>query len=89
MTKGLAKSGAISKEELERYRVYPSEERLRKGPVAIIECIQEIPCDPCVHSCPQKAISLKTLSALPELDREKCIGCGLCVPSCQIGRAHV
>lgn len=82
MTKGLAKSGAISKEELERYRVYPSEERLRKGPVAIIECIQEIPCDPCVHSCPQKAISLKTLSALPELDREKCIGCGLCVPSC-------
>jgi Fe-S-cluster-containing hydrogenase component 2 len=82
MTVDLAKSGVISREELERHRVYPCEDRLKKGPVAIIECIQEIPCDPCVHSCPQKAISLRNLSAIPELDREKCVGCALCIPSC-------
>jgi len=82
MRTGVARSGALSKEELEKHKVYPEQERLRRGPVAIIECIQEIPCDPCVYSCPQNAISLETLSALPKLDSEKCIGCALCVPSC-------
>ena len=29
---------------------------MNQGPVAIIECVQEIPCDPCVDACRQGAI---------------------------------
>jgi len=31
---------------------FPSEERLLKGFVAVHECYQDIPCNPCVESCP-------------------------------------
>ena len=37
-------------------------DRIRKGPVAVIECYEEIPCDPCRTSCPKKAITLMTQS---------------------------
>ncbi|MBC7081785.1 MAG: 4Fe-4S binding protein [Thermoplasmatales archaeon] len=59
----------------------PNEEQLKKG-VAIIECIQQIPCNPCVDACPKKAISMKDINALPEIDYEKCIGCGKCIEVC-------
>lgn len=61
----------------------PSEERLKKGPVAIIECVQEIPCNPCEKICPFGAIEIGTpITNLPLLDAEKCHGCGLCIPGC-------
>jgi ferredoxin len=61
----------------------PSRERLQRGPVAIIECIEEIPCNPCVESCPQGAISMPGgLNQIPRLDWDKCTGCGLCISSC-------
>jgi Fe-S-cluster-containing hydrogenase component 2 len=59
----------------------PDEEHLKKG-VAIIECIQEIPCNPCVDACPTKAISMENINALPEIDYDKCVGCGKCVEVC-------
>mgnify|MGYP000719330587 CR=1 FL=1 len=59
----------------------PLEKHLRKG-VAIIECVQEIPCNPCVDICPLKAISMENINALPKIDYEKCIGCGKCVEVC-------
>lgn len=59
----------------------PNEEQLRKG-VAIIECIQEIPCNPCVDACPFNAISMENINALPSIDYEKCIGCGKCAEVC-------
>lgn len=60
-----------------------SEERFQKGPVAIIECRQEIPCDPCAYICPHGAIFVgKPITKLPVLDEEKCNGCGLCIPGC-------
>jgi len=61
----------------------PSEERMAKGPVAIIECFQEIPCDPCVKSCKQGAITMPgDVNDLPVLDAENCNGCGLCIMLC-------
>lgn len=61
----------------------PAEERLREGPVAVIECVEEIPCNPCVEICPQSAISMPGgLNGLPKLDWEKCNGCGVCVSGC-------
>lgn len=59
----------------------PNENHLRKG-VAVIECIEEIPCNPCVDSCPVKAISMKDINAPPIVDYEKCIGCGKCIGVC-------
>lgn len=53
---------------------------------AVIECVQDIPCDPCVRSCPVKAISKKDLSTAPKMDESRCTGCANCVPRCP-GRA--
>lgn len=50
---------------------------------AVIECYQEIPCNPCVAACPRGAISLgPVVTAVPKLDPERCTGCGACVPAC-------
>jgi thioredoxin reductase/Fe-S-cluster-containing hydrogenase component 2 len=62
---------------------YPTEERFQRGPVAVIECREEIPCDPCSYSCSRGAIVVgRPMTRLPQLDAEKCSGCGLCVPDC-------
>ncbi len=60
----------------------PPESRLSRGPVAMIECWQEIPCNPCVVSCPTGAITMEKLTAIPQIDFDKCIGCALCVAAC-------
>ena len=59
----------------------PSDKQLKKG-VAIIECVQEIPCNPCVDACPFGAISMKDINAPPIMDYDKCTACGLCVGIC-------
>lgn len=62
---------------------FPSNERIKKGPVAIIECMQDIPCNPCETICPGKAIKVGSpITNLPRLDEGKCSGCGLCIPWC-------
>ncbi|GAB4282271.1 MAG: 4Fe-4S dicluster domain-containing protein [Candidatus Rifleibacteriota bacterium] len=77
----LINDGIITPEELKV--ALPPEERYKKGPVAIIECLQDIPCDPCVYACPVKAIQMKEgITDRPVLDFDKCTGCGLCVPKC-------
>lgn len=49
----------------------------------IIECPEEIPCNPCEEACPSKAISVGLpITNLPVLDSAKCSGCGLCIPAC-------
>lgn len=71
------KTGVLTLKDL----ILPSKEQLKKG-VAVIECIQEIPCNPCVDSCPVNAISMKDINALPIVDYDKCIACGNCVGIC-------
>ncbi len=62
---------------------YPSAKRMLRGMVAVIECEQEIPCNPCEASCPRKAIIVGIpITNLPVLNEDACIGCGLCVASC-------
>jgi Fe-S-cluster-containing hydrogenase component 2 len=49
----------------------------------IIECPEEIPCNPCEEACPRGAISIGLpITNLPVLDSTKCSGCGLCIPAC-------
>ena len=50
--------------------------------VAVLECRQQIPCDPCTSACRAGAITKETLTSLPVMDAEKCIGCRLCVAAC-------
>jgi Fe-S-cluster-containing hydrogenase component 2 len=59
----------------------PTEKQLKKG-VAIIECIQEIPCDPCVAICPVNSITMKDINDIPKIDYDKCTGCKRCVGIC-------
>jgi Fe-S-cluster-containing hydrogenase component 2 len=75
--------GFYSVEELAASCGYPSRARMDKGPVAVVECTQEIPCNPCETACPQGAIRVGSpITRCPELDEEKCTGCGVCVPAC-------
>jgi Fe-S-cluster-containing hydrogenase component 2 len=73
-------TGVLTPKDLEK--ITPSRKRFEKGPVAIVECIQEFPCNPCVYACPFKAISMKNLISPPEVDFDKCTGCALCVRVC-------
>ena len=59
----------------------PTDDQLKKG-VAIIECVQEIPCNPCIAVCPVNAISMKNINDLPKVDFNKCTGCRRCVGIC-------
>lgn len=77
------KTGLISLKELQASPGYPSPERLQKGSVAVIECIQQIPCNPCESACKFHAIIVgNPITNLPRLIEEKCRGCGECIPSC-------
>lgn len=77
----LNKTGVPTLEDIQT--VSPSEERLKKGPVAIIECFQEIPCNPCTEACKQGAIRpMEDINNLPKLDFDKCNGCGVCLSRC-------
>ncbi len=59
------------------------EEKLKQGKVAVIECSQRIPCNPCETSCPNGAIKVgEDINNLPKIDYEKCIGCGICLRAC-------
>lgn len=77
----LINTGIPAKEDLAG--VAPSEERFAKGPVAILECFQKIPCNPCVDACKFNAITKPgDINDLPEMDFDKCNGCGLCIAQC-------
>ncbi|HEY8363935.1 MAG TPA: 4Fe-4S binding protein [Haloplasmataceae bacterium] len=52
-------------------------------PKAIIECFENIPCNPCSTSCPFEAITIgEDINNLPQVDYDKCTGCGVCVYIC-------
>ena len=75
--------GAPSLEELRATPGFPTPEALARGPVAVIECVEEIPCNPCETSCPHGAITVGLpITRLPVLEAEKCRGCGLCIAAC-------
>lgn len=71
--------GVVTLEDLE----LPDRERMERGPFVVIECVQEIPCNPCVESCPQKAITIQpSVNDVPRVDFDLCTGCGLCIAHC-------
>ncbi|AEH50519.1 FAD-dependent oxidoreductase [Pseudothermotoga thermarum] len=66
---------------------YSKEKQTDLGPVGklrpIIECFENIPCNPCATSCPKGAIKVPdNINSLPLIDYSKCNGCGICVVKC-------
>lgn len=79
----LATKGYLSPEEVRCLPALPTWERICQGPVAVIECVQDIPCDPCTTTCRFSAITIGgDITDLPMLDASKCTGCGNCVFGC-------
>ncbi len=77
----LLTTGIPSKEQIESRT--PPKSRREKGPFVMIECFQEIPCDPCYHSCRFGSIKeFESINDIPIVDWEKCTGCGVCVAAC-------
>lgn len=79
----LIDTGYLEFDELNALQKLPDDDRYAKGPVALIECVQEIPCNPCEAACSFGAIHIgEPITNLPILDGEKCVGCGICVSRC-------
>ncbi len=74
--------GFLTLEVLKENKQLPSEKRMEKGPVVVVECTEEIPCNPCVYVCNFNAISKESITAHPKVDYEKCVGCGDCIAVC-------
>lgn len=76
----LLKKGYVTDEEITRFPGVTEKEEIHP----VIECTQNIPCNPCQDVCPNHCIKVgDNITALPCLSAEKrCTGCGLCVASC-------
>jgi Fe-S-cluster-containing hydrogenase component 2 len=76
-------TGVLTGRRLEESGVTPPPARLAQGPVVMVECVENIPCNPCASACPRKAISVKGgLTGLPRVAWDKCNGCTMCVARC-------
>lgn len=76
----LLERGYVTDDEITRF---PGVTR-QKGIHPVIECTQNIPCNPCQDACKMGCIRIgQKITSLPAVDTEKkCIGCGMCVASC-------
>jgi Fe-S-cluster-containing hydrogenase component 2 len=76
----LEQNGIATKEMFEK--LLPTVERRKQGPYVVMECYEEIPCDPCVTGCSRKAVSMVDINALPVVNQDMCNGCTRCVGIC-------
>lgn len=77
----LLRYGYLDKEEVSKYPGIPDN---LSGIHPVIECTQNIPCNPCQDACPKNCIKVcGKITALPQVNKEsKCIGCAFCVAAC-------
>ncbi|MBN1619878.1 4Fe-4S binding protein [candidate division WOR-3 bacterium] len=81
MSDNTSNSGLPDEKDISR--AMPSAESLAQSPKAVIECFQEIPCNPCVEACPRGAIKItEGINQKPSIDHSLCNGCSLCVYQC-------
>ena len=80
ISQNLLAKGYVADEEMERYPGVTHQ----SGIHPVIECTQNIPCNPCQDACKFGCIKIgEKITSLPVVDTEKeCKNCGLCVASC-------
>ena len=80
LSQTLLKKGYVANDEIERFPGVTH----RAGVHPVIECTQNIPCNPCQDACKFGCIKVgSAITHLPEVDEAaKCVGCGMCVASC-------
>ena len=77
------RTGFLSDEELSDGPGIPGEARRRKGAVAVLECLEDIPCNPCESTCKFDAITIgDDITTPPVLTEDNCVACRSCVPIC-------
>lgn len=81
LSHSLLEKGYVSEAEIS---AFPSAALHSAGVHPVIECTQNIPCNPCQDACPVGCIKVgANITSLPVLEQSKaCIGCGMCVASC-------
>ena len=80
VSKSLLEKGYMDDEEMERY---PGVVK-KAGVHPVIECSQNIPCDPCQEACPFGCIKVgERITDLPAVVEDStCRNCGACVAAC-------
>lgn len=80
LSESLLTRGYISDDEIARYPGFVK----KAGVHPVMECTQNIPCNPCQDACPKGCISIgENITSLPVVVADSdCIGCGMCVASC-------
>ncbi|MDO5340455.1 MAG: FAD-dependent oxidoreductase [Eubacteriales bacterium] len=80
ISQNLLKKGYVADDEIERFPGVTH----RPGVHPVMECTQNIPCNPCQDACPKGCISIgSNITSLPiVVDNSQCINCGMCVASC-------
>ena len=81
LSANLLARGFVADDEM---AAFPSANQQQEKIHPVIECTQNIPCNPCQDACPVGCIKVgSNITSLPVLDGEKtCIGCGMCVACC-------
>lgn len=84
ISSSLLKKGFLQDEEVLTFPGAASKLKGKKGTVPIIECTQNIPCNPCQNVCVKGCIKVgDVITNLPQIDDSvTCTGCGMCVTSC-------
>ena len=80
ISQNLLKKGYVADDEIERFPGVTH----KKGVHPVIECTQNIPCNPCQDACVKKCISIgHNITSLPiAVSDSTCINCGMCVANC-------
>ncbi|MDO4501719.1 MAG: FAD-dependent oxidoreductase [Coriobacteriia bacterium] len=81
ISQSLLAHGYVTEEEL---KAFPAAATGKKGIHPVIECTQNIPCDPCQDACKFGCIKVgSNITKLPVVDPDHtCSGCGMCVACC-------
>lgn len=81
LSQNLLRKGYVAEEEL---AAFPAANVHCKGVHPVIECTQNIPCNPCQDACRFGCIRVgDQITNIPQVSEEKtCTGCGMCVASC-------
>lgn len=81
LSASLLRRGFVDDDEI---KAFPAAMNTAHGVHPVIECTQNIPCNPCQDACKFGCIKVGAdIVKLPVIDGEKkCTGCGMCVASC-------